>query len=264
MRRPRRAARRGDRTGVLLIAFAFVVLAGLAAAGFMLRPPPTDPDTLCRTDAPLPAHTYILVDATDRLEARHKRLLRAIVQQEQQRLPRYGRLTIANIRADRPREPRVLFSLCNPGDGQMANPLFQNTRRAQERWQASFGDALDRALRRAGGGRAANASPILSGLRAVAADPEFGAAIPQRRLVLVSDLLEYEPDGLSLYDPAQSFETWRRAPTSSPADLSHVDIRVAPLDRPDEDGAQIHARTAFWEPYFDAADAASVRFDPTP
>lgn len=264
MRRPRRARPRGDTLGVLLIAAAFVVLFALAAAGFYLRPPPTDEATLCRTDQPVSAHTYVLVDATDRLEPRHRRKLSAVVTEERARLPRYGRFTLAAIRADRPQEPRILFSLCNPGDGRDANPLYQNTRRAQETWDAAFGDALDRAVRRAGGGRGANASPLLAGVRAAAADPDFGPEIAARRFVLVSDLLEFMPGGFSLYDDAASFDTWRAADPAGPAELSRVAVRIVPLDRPGDAAAHARARDAFWPRYFDAAGAARVTFDPTP
>ena len=52
--------------GLILIVMALAVLGGLGAMSFMLRAPPTDEATLCRTDAPLNAHTIVLVDATDR------------------------------------------------------------------------------------------------------------------------------------------------------------------------------------------------------
>lgn len=263
MRRPRRAARRGDRLGVALIGLAFVVLAALAAAGLALRPPPTDPDTLCRTDAPIAAHTVVLVDATDRLEPRHRRRLEATVRQEAARLEPHQRLTIMALRAARPQEPRILFSKCLPPDGSRTNPLFANPRQAQERWDASVGQALTGAVRRAGGGGLADSSPILAGLRAVAADPDFGADIPQRRLVLVSDLLEHETRGFSLYSETADFRTWQADPANRPADLEAVDIRVTPLDRPDHAARQARAQT-FWEQYFDAAGARRVRFDPAP
>ncbi|MGE3142091.1 MAG: hypothetical protein AB7L65_02110, partial [Hyphomonadaceae bacterium] len=227
-------------------------------------PPPTDEQTLCRTDQPLAAHTIILVDATDKLEPRHRRLLRAVVRQEGQRLARYQRLTLLSLRADRPQEPRILFSLCNPGDGQSVNPLFQNTRLAQARWESAFGEALDRAVRRAAGARAASASPILAGLRAIAADPDFTADVSARRLVLVSDMLEFTPGGFSLYGPQADFTHWRAISPLSPPDLTGVQVRVAALDRPGHEAEQAHARDAFWAPYFDAAGARETRFDPAP
>ncbi|MGE0044234.1 MAG: hypothetical protein AB7J28_14670 [Hyphomonadaceae bacterium] len=262
----RRAGRRGggkDKLGIVLIALALSALASMAVAGVMLRAPPTDPDTLCRTDAPVQAHTYILVDATDRLEPRHRRKLRAVVQQERQRLRPYDRLTIASLRADRPQEPRLLFSLCNPGDGRDANPLFQNTRHAQERWEQAFGAELDSAVRRASGGRGGAASPIAAGLRAVAADPDFGAEIPARRLVLISDLLEHEREGFSLYAANADFARYRATGAAIP-DLDNVAVRVAPLDRPDDAARQAAARGEFWPAYFSEAGAQRVEFDPQP
>lgn len=263
MRRAR-ARRRSDWLGVALILLAVLTLGALSTAGFLLRPPPTDPETLCRTDAPLGAHTFILVDATDRLEARHRRKLKAVVQQEGQRLARHERLTLATIRADRPQEPRVLFSLCNPGDGRSANPLFQNTRKAQERWEAAFGETLDRAIRRAGAGRGAESSPILSGLRAAVADPDFGPEIPSRRIVLVSDLLEFTPGGFSLYPEDATFTAWRTTAVIPPPDLDNISVRVVTLDRPANAAAQTRARNTFWSDYFSAAAASRVAFDPSP
>lgn len=260
----RRARRRGkDGLGALLIVAAFAVLAGLAGAAMLLRPPPTDPETLCRTDQPPAQHVFILVDATDKLEPRHRRVLQAVVRQEGQRLARYDRLTLAALRADRPQEPRLLFSLCNPGDGQSVNPLIQNTRMAQERWQEAFGDQLDRALRRAGSGRGARASPIIAGLRAVAADPEFAPGASARRLVLISDLLEYAPNSFSLYDETATFAAWRNTGAALP-DLSGVSLRITPLDRPEQSAAQANATQQFWPAFLDAAGARRVDIDPHP
>jgi hypothetical protein len=246
-----------------LIALALAGLAGLAIAGFALRPPPIDAETLCRTDRALAAHTFILVDSTDRLEPRHRRRLRAVVAQERTRLKPYERLSIAAVRPDRPQEPRLLFSLCNPGDGRDANPLFQNTKRAQERFDETFGTELDRAVRRASGGRAARASPITASIRAVAADPEFGPSIRARRFVLISDLLEHDPVGFTLYVSQTDYGRFRAAGARAP-DLNGVAVRIAVLDRPDHADRQTYARERFWPNYFDESDASSVTFDAAP
>jgi hypothetical protein len=249
--------------GLALIGAALAALAALAVAGFALRAPPTDPETLCRTDRPLGAHTFILIDSTDRLEPRHRRKLRAVVAQERARLRPYDRLSIATVRPDRPQEPRLLFSLCNPGDGRDANPLFQNTKRAQERFDEAFGAELERAVRRASGGRAALASPIAAGLRAVAADPDFSDVIRARRLVLISDLLEHDPHGFSLYASGADYGRFRSTGSRAP-DLGGVDVRVAMLDRPDHDVRQAFARERFWTSYLEDSGAESVAFDPAP
>lgn len=250
--------------GLVLIALAASTLLALGGAAFLMRAPPTDQETLCRTDAPLAAHTIVLVDATDRLEPRHRRKLRAVLDQERARLAQYERLTLMRLNVRRPQEPSALFSKCLPRPPEQINPLFENARVAQTRWDDSFADALDRALRSAGAGAGARSSPILAGLRAVAADPDFGPEIARRRLVLVSDLLEHDPEGFSLYETGADYSLWRTASPQRPPDLARVDIRIVPLDRPERAVLQSAALANFWPAYFDAADAASVEIDASP
>lgn len=264
MSRRRRKAGGRDLLGIGLIAGVALVMASLVGGAFLMRPPPTNPETLCRTDAPIGAHTIILVDATDRLEPRHRRKLRAVVAQERAQLSQYDRLTIMRINVRRPQEPSILFSKCLPRLPEQTNPLFENARQTQARWDAAFGEALDGALRSAGSSGGARASPIVAGLRAVAADPDFGPEVPRRRLVLVSDLLEHDPRGFSLYVSGANYSAWRTSAASDPPDLARVDLRIVPLDRPDQVALQTSARESFWPAFFDATDAQTVSFDPAP
>ncbi|MEQ1617792.1 MAG: hypothetical protein ABL883_05560 [Terricaulis sp.] len=260
----RRRGRAANAIGAVLIFAVMCVLAGLAAAAYLARPPPTDATTLCRTDAELAAHTIVLVDATDKLEPRHRRKLRAVLDQERARLAQYDRLTIMRLNVRRPQEPVVLFSKCLPRPPEQINPLFENARRAKARWDESFADALDRALRSAQSGAGARASPILAGLRAAAADPDFGAELPRRRLVLVSDLLEHDPEGFSLYVSGADYLAWRAAAPFGPPDLSGVAVRVVPLDRPEHAERQAFVLERFWPDYFDHSGAERADFDPAP
>src|SRR5689334_17983038 len=257
MRRRRGAAGRNV-LGIVLIVAALAVLGGLASAAFVLGPPPTDPQTLCRTGHPLAAHTIVLVDSTDRLEPRHRRKLRAVLAQERQRLSEYDRLTVMRLNARHPQEPSVLFSKCLPLPPERTNPLFQNARMTQQQWDEEFQHALDTALRSAQSGGRGNTSPILAALRGVAADPDYELAIPQRRLVLVSDMLAHAPHGFSLYAPGATYATWREQTHGQPADLGGVDLRVVPLDRPEDAQHQTDALASFWPAYFDAANTANV------
>lgn len=260
----RRGAGGRNALGIALIALALAVLGGLASAALLMRPPPTDAETLCRTDAPLGAHTIVLVDSTDRLEARHRRKLRAVLAQERARLGQYDRLTIMRINVRRPQEPTILFSRCLPRPPEQTNPLFENARMVQAAWDEDFAQALEGALRSAGSGGPQRASPIVAALRAVAADPDFGAEIPQRRLVLISDLLEHNPQGFSLYVPDANYADWRAASPNGAPDFARVDLRVVPIDRPDNAERQATAMERFWPAFLDAADVQSVSIDPAP
>ncbi len=264
MRRPTRSARGQNVIGAILVGFVALALGAFAYAGLALRPPPTDPETLCRTDQPLAAHTIIFVDTTDRLEARHRRKLRAVADQERARLSQFERFTLMRLNPRKPQEPTILFSKCLPLPPNRANPFMQNPRQAQATWDADFASALDAALRSAQSGGPNRASPILAGLRAIAADPDFGAEIERRRLVLMSDMLEHDPGGFSLYAGAADYTEWRAMGANSPAELSLVDLRVVPIDRPDHAARQSDALESFWPSYFDAAHVRSVSIDPAP
>lgn len=260
----RRGAAGRNALGLILIGVAALVLGGLGAAAFVLRPPPTDPETLCRTDAPLAAHTIILVDATDRLEPRHRRKLRAVLAQERARLTQYDRLTIMRLNMRRPQEPTILFSKCLPRPPEQSNPLFENARLTQERWEEDFAGALDNAVRSAAASGRARASPIIAGLRAVAADPDYDPSTPTRRLVIVSDMLEHDPQGFSLYVPETTFAAWSAQSPNGPPDLSRVDLRIVPIDRPEHVAQQAVALDHFWPAFFDAASVQTVSTDPAP
>jgi hypothetical protein len=260
----RRRAGASNLVGGVLIVLVMLTLGAFGAAAFLLRAPPLYPETLCRVDQPLAAHTIILVDSTDRLEPRHRRKLRAVLDQERARLAQYERLTVMRLNARAPQEPTILFSKCLPRPPDQTNPLFENARHVQARWDNDFGAALDRALRSATSAGRAQSSPLLAGLRAVAADAEFGAEIQHRRLVLVSDLLEHDPQGFSLYVSDADYAAWRQQSTAGPPDLAQVEVRVVPLDRPDDAERQIAALERFWPDYFDATEARSVSFDPAP
>lgn len=253
--------RRKDAFGVVLIVVVLAALGGIGLAAMQMRTPAHDAETLCLTDAPPPVHTLILVDATDRLNARHQKRLKAIVLQEVARLPRWGRLTLMTLRPDAEREPRLLFSACTPGDRTDANPLWENVGALEKAREDFFDAPLNDALASTKGGRSADGSPIVEGLYTAASDPDFAG--DKRRLVLVSDLLQYAPGRFSLYDATQTWEAYRASQGAlrTPPDLSGIIVRVATLERPDRGDAQDNARLAFWAPYLEQADAESVAWD---
>jgi hypothetical protein len=266
-RRPGRS-RRGDGArrwiGVALIAAAGLALGALALASATLRPADLDPETLCRRDQAPAAHTIVLVDATDRLAPRHRRRLDGVIQEERGRLATGDRLSVLLLDARDAREPRTLFSLCNPGDGRSVNPWIANTGAAQRRWEAAFAEPLADAVAQAARGRPGDASPIVEALAAAAHAPLFDPG-SRRRIVLVSDLLEHHPGGFSLFDPTASLETFAASSGAarSALDLTGVSLRVTPIDWPERAALQRNAREAFWEPLLDASGAEAVTWDET-
>ena len=249
--------------GVALIVATVVVLGAVGAAAALLRTPAYDSETLCLKDRAAPAHTLVLVDATDRLDVRHQRRLQSLVQQEAARLPRWGRLTVETLRPDAATAPRKLFSGCTPGDRTSANPLWENITSLEARKRSHFDDPLIAALTGARGGRSADGSPIVEGLYTAASDPGFVATPRRRKLVLVSDLLQFAPGGFSLYAPGADWTAYQTSPGAlrTPPSLVDVDVRVVVLERRDRGAAQDTAQSKFWAPYFADAGAKSVAWE---
>ncbi len=261
----RQSHKRGkDKLGLALLLLTFAVLGGGLAAGIVLRPAFLDSQTLCPTQKVPTSITLVLIDATEKLAPRHLKRLRAAIDDEANRLDRFGRLTVMSMRSDTPRELTELFSRCNPGDSRGANPLLSNPARIQARWQADFADPLKAAANRAASARrSAQSSPILEAIAAAAVDPSFANFSGPRRLVLVSDLLEHDPRlGFSSYTDAATlgrFLELRRG--FEPPDLSNSFVRVIVLDRPEHLHRQVAARDALWRPFFERAGARDTRFE---
>lgn len=260
--RAKQRRRRRDALGGLLMVLTAALLAVAGAFGLAFRPPPLDPETLCRQDARPPAATLVLIEASDAYEPRHRRRLRAAIEEEARRLPRHGRLTMISVRPEDPREPRVLFARCNPGDGRSVNPVFANPARAQALWEEGFHEPLRAALARAGGGRRqAAGSHIVEAMTAAVAEPDFAG--PRRRFVLVSDLLQHTPaQGFTAYAEGATLERYTATHRGfEPPNLEGVEVRVVGLDRPDFAHRQNAVVEGLWAPLFEEAAAASVVFE---
>lgn len=237
---------------------AALIGAVLAAGGALLAAPAlmrtavaVDADG-CPKDFAAPAHTLVLVDASEALAPRHKRLLNAAVTQEARTLPAHGRLSLVALDAANPEEPRWLISLCSPGDGGDANPLFANPARLRAAWEKRFIDPLEDAARRAGANRGDSFSPILEAIRSATGDPRWLAA-EQRSLVLVSDLMENTP-ARSLYDADVSY----RADRDRALTLDGADVRVVFLDRPAKTAVQSTAWARFWAPLLEDSNPGQI------
>jgi hypothetical protein len=251
-RRTRAARRRRkDLLGLVLLGVALAALGGLAGAAILFRTPPYEAATLCLQDRPAPQHIFFLVDATDRLEARHAARLERAVQEEIARAPRWSRFSIAMLDGNPDQVPNLLFSACDPGDRASASALWENVSGLEEdrrtRFAAPLKDALS-ALRRA---RPLARSPLVEGLAALASGEHLHD--PRNRpttLVLVSDLLQFAP-GFSLYGEGSDWAAYRASTGAvrTAADLRGVSVRVLVLERPDKGEAQDRAKSAFWTPY---------------
>lgn len=265
MSRRKRAARRRrkDLLGLVLLGVALAALGGLAAAALFFRTPRYDSATLCHQERPAPRHNFFLIDATDRLEARHAARVERAIQEEIVRAPRWSRLSIAMLDGNPDHVPKVLFSACDPGDRTSANALWENVSRIEQdrraRFEAPLREALS-ALRRA---RPMDRSPLVEGLAALSSgaqlhDPRNGPTI----LILASDLLQFAP-GFSLYEHGTDWAAYRASPGAvrTAADLRDIEVRLLVLERPDQGEAQERAKAAFWTPYLAETGARAITWE---
>lgn len=253
-----------DVLGLVLLGLTGCGLIAAIAAAMVLAPVPLDAETLCPQRAPPAAMTLILVDASGPLEPRLRARLRAAILEEAMRLPRLALLDIKGMRPNAPREFVEVFSRCNPGDSGSANPLFSNPARIQARWKIQFADPLKAAAARASNARqAAMTSPILDAVAGASQDLAFANFTGPRRLVLITDLLEHDPEwGFSAYaDGADLGRFLARRTGYEVPDLAGITVRVIVLDRPDLLHRQTAARDGLWRPFFERAGADEVRFE---
>lgn len=157
-------------------------------------PPQLDEATLCPIDGKPRGHVAILVDKTDFYAAQHVTGITHWIGRKRTSVPEQAMLSVRLI-TDSPEDAgRPLFSRCNPGDGRHLNRWLGNPRKALDRWLASFGKPLDDALEPILRAQETKVSPILEAIDVMMWDTTFGPDVPDRTLVIASDLVQNMPD----------------------------------------------------------------------
>jgi hypothetical protein len=144
---------------------------------------------------------------------------------------------------------RVVFSLCNPGDGRGLNEFTGNPSLAKRRWRERFREPLDRALDRGLQPQRSETSPILATLQGIAIDRFTGKAADQvpKALVTVSDMIEHGKD-YSQYRGDLSYQRFKATPAYAKfrTDLNRASVEILYVQRfttrPLDSGAHIR----FW------------------
>jgi hypothetical protein len=156
--------------------------------------------------------------------------------------------------------------LCNPGRGDDMSEIYQNPRLALERWERDFASTLDTALEKLLDTPEAATSPIFEAIQAVALrtfdDPKLDE-VHDRRLVLVSDLMQNVPGRLRMYESIPAFETFAATPywLDVKADLKGTDVTILYLQRPSSQRLW-QSQIEFWSRYFEAQGASVERVLP--
>jgi hypothetical protein len=215
----------------MVLAFAMLA-AGLYVYATAARAPALDHESLCPIDGP-GSVTVVLLDSTDDIPDIAKREIRTTLSDVAEMLPTYRLL---DMRLLDPRMPggRAIFSRCNPGDGSGLSEYTANPRLAKKRWLEGFRQPLEEALDVGFRPAPGKTSPIMETIQRIAIDRFSGRAaedIP-KSLILVSDMLEHEPD-YSQYQGDLSYGRYKasRAYRKLQTDLHGAEVTIYYVQR---------------------------------
>lgn len=251
---------------ITLIAIWVVIataVGGFAAAAILTSNRQADAYALCQSsDFKAAATTMVMVDATDAFTEDQRRRLKSTIEAERERLPEGGRLIIVSLNPDAAWEPTELVSVCNPGKGETTNPLLVTRSKVEKRWQAAYGDPIDKAVQQSMDRGVSERSPIIITIAALLARADFDTRVAARRLVVISDLLEHEK---GMYSQLRGGDFWgayqaSSLPKSTRLDLRNVSVAIDYFQRGKFAGIQGPRHQAFWERLLKEAGASEVTF----
>lgn len=249
------------RLAIWLLGGSGTIVAAIIVAMVMLKPPDINPLTGCpRGDGVPEAHTIILIDETDQLPRSELNFVRDLVMTEYRWLPLMGRLTVRNI-VDDPDEGEDI-SICRIAEGSSTGGLIDNDRAIRQRFDRIAGRRLEALFTALASAPAQKASPIMETIAETGARSDFGANVPQRRLVVLSDFAQHS-DLFSMY--SRGWRPTKALPEAASdellRDLSGIDVRLQYVRRRSLAQLQGAEHREFWKTYIDDQDAKSVVID---
>jgi hypothetical protein len=180
--------------GALAVLALGILTMGAYAYLTAARPPVLDHASLCPVDGAR-SETVVLLDSTDEIPDIGKREIKTVLLDMAEALPAYA---LMELRLLDPATPggRLIFHKCNPGDGAGLSEYTANPRLAKKRWMEGFRQPLEAALDAGFKPAPGKTSPIIETVQRIAVERFSGRAVEEipKSLVLVSDMLEHEPD----------------------------------------------------------------------
>ena len=238
--------RRSENTrAAVIFALSIVAVAGLGAVAFVNRAPALDEGNGCvRGQLVPPAHTVVLIDQTDSLGQRQIDYVKTLILLEYDRLQPGERLTVRPI-DENPDSSAREFSRCRVRRGADVLGIGANPEMIEADFRRIVGNPLNNYLNSLAEAPTAEVSPILETIASALDSPDFGANVPERRLIVISDMAQHSP----LADQYARPQALALRPDSRELlhrDLSGVDVRVHYIRRPSLVGLQNAAHREFW------------------
>jgi hypothetical protein len=235
-RRRRAAGETGKFIAASALALATLIAAIWGAHLWATAPTPTQRDkvTLCPAGPPQ-GIIVIVMDTTDGLPEPTKveavKLLTDLIEQSPEN-------TLLDLRVVDPvqKAGRTILTLCNPGDGRGISEFIGNPEMAKRVWRQRFREPLIRALEGSLQPICSKTSPLLATFQGIALERFTGAAIAssQKRLVIVSDMIEHVPNEYTQYPPADlRYQRFKGLPAYRKVrtDLQSAEVDIMYIDR---------------------------------
>jgi hypothetical protein len=224
----------GEESTLVKIAVGVGFLLLLAIAGFVIylyvsksrAVAELDPDTFCPKNGPASV-TAVLVDRTDGINEVQAEALKALFMTWIEGVPEHGAFRVYEV-AGGSGMPSPVLSVCNPGNVENVNVFTGNERLTRQRYEAKFRGPIEKLLADMLTDEEAQTSPIMEAVQAIAIR-DFGAgrAKEERKLIVVSDLMQHTPE-FSLYKAPPDIQGFRKSPYGRKieSDLSDVETTV--------------------------------------
>ncbi len=211
-------------------------------------------ETACRVDRKDPAHTIMLIDQSDPFNENDLGWVYEFIDAEARSLPRYGRLTVMVPNSATPYDPSTVYVHCSPGSIEDANPILQNPRMIDDTWRDTFYTPLKSTVEDVLRDTRQPSSPLFEALYSVADRADFQPNRKNRRVVLVSDLMQHS-DGFSFYRKGADLAAYQETEIASrPADFAGAEVVARIVPRQDYD-LPLEDVKAFWKTYFETSGA---------
>lgn len=219
---------------------------------------------LCRLDKKFPRITAILLDATDGLnesqlenvENRVERILNSALEDEQ---------FMVYFLNDDPDTFKPALTVCRPDDGEDANPLYEAPKKIKIAYKEQFFNPIMGVVGNLGPALAAQSSPVMEMLKFVGIRTMDQNDAPEKRLIIVSDMVENTLNYSQYKTPAKPFASLKKSPYFRQVRprLQGVDVKIFYIERRDLNHIQkfdSHTRD-FWAPFLRNSGVESVEFD---
>ena len=250
--------------GIVVVGLGLGALGYGASAGGLFTPPQQLDKDGCRSDIKSEPTTIVLVDATDPLTKIHAERMRERLKAAAKSVSAYSRFVVVALDPD-DTTGRELFRRCAPRVPGQTSSMEAGDVVVRQEWLerfeapliASIDNVLSSTIKSA-------SSPLLSTITSLTQRPDFDGQVPNRRLVIVSDMVEHSSikGGYSqLRSKGQSAGSRRaESEASSNVDLQGATVIVDYLQRTEYATVQVSAHREFWRKWFRDAGATDISF----